>query len=290
MFNNCSQFKTMTDINPSENQGIQNSNSVNQPIPVPAPQSSPVPAPSSGSVNNTKAWPNEPTNFKVINDWGFDTLNGGGWTSEPGDARIVFDSTAPMSKGNVYEQRYATGFVGGISPSNLWTVFSPRSELYLGFWWKMNKDWQQSPANLSKIIFVSTNVSNSVFFYVRGLQGGPYSIGMQYQNSYIDNGELAGFPGIVGTIDLGGNHSTQVTAGEWYRLEVHIKKSTNPKSKDGFIRFWVNGQLNGDYQGMNFETYDFTSVPIVPIFGGTGGVKAHTDYFWYDHIHISSPN
>jgi len=61
-------------------------------------------------------------------------------------------------------------------------------------------------------------------------------------------------------------------------------------SRDGVTRWWVDGVLDGAYTNLQmpadagFVEYDFA-----PIWGGLGGSKSETDFFWFDHAHISVP-
>lgn len=233
-------------------------------------------------------WTNEPAGATVLTDWGWPSLTGSGWHDEGGGTSVASDGTAPLSPSSVLQQTFYTGMPAGISPGNSWYAFpQPTKEVYVGFFWKVNAGFQQHSSNLTKILFLSTTQSNPLFFYMGGPQGSSYQIGMQYQNSTIDNSHISGYPGIIGTFNIGGSQS--VTAGAWARIELYVKRSTTASSKDGILRFWVNGALAREFTNMNFEPYDFASVPIVPVWGGVGGTKSQTDYFWYDHIHISSP-
>lgn len=232
-------------------------------------------------------WTNEPAGANVVTDWGWPTLTGSGWHDEGGSTSVASDSTAPLSPSSVLQQIFYTGMPAGISPGNDWYAFpQPAKEVYVGFWWKPSAGFENHPV-LTKILFLSTTQTNPIFFYMSGT-GPSVRIGMQYQNGTIDNSHLSGFPGVIGTFDIGGGQSVQL--GAWAKLELYVKRSTTPTSRDGIFRYWVNGVLARDITNMNFESYDFASVPIVPVWGGTGGTKTKTDYFSYDHVHISTPN
>ncbi len=232
-------------------------------------------------------WPNEPAGATVITDWGFNTITGSGWHDEGGDTGIVSDSTAPLSPGNVLQQRFSIGFAGGISPGNDWYVFTPTREIYLGFWWKANAGWQAHPTGINKLIFVSTEDGSNPFVLMMYGQN-PYSLAFVYQNIGIDNSHISGFPGVTGTVLWPGGAS--LVPGNWYRIELYMKLSTTSTSLDGIIKWWANGVQAGNLTTVNFAQAGFSSVPIVPIWGGTGSSKTQTDYFWYDHIHLSLPS
>jgi hypothetical protein len=52
----------------------------------------------------------------------------------------------------------------------------------------------------------------------------------------------------------------------------------------------LDGELQGSYTDLQmpadagFVEYDFS-----PTWGGAGGAKTETDFFWFDHVHISAP-
>lgn len=232
-------------------------------------------------------WANQPSGLSVISDWPFSSLAGNGWQDDRGNHLIASDGTAPQSPSNVYQQVFYTGMPAGISPAgDSFTFPAPASEAYVGFWWKPSAGFENHPV-LTKILFLSTTQTNPIFFYMSG-SGPSVRIGMQYQNGTIDNSHISGFPGTIGTFDIGGGEF--VTLGQWAKLELYVKRSTTTTSRDGIFRYWVNGVLAREFTNMNFEPYAFNYIPIAPIWGGTGGTKTRTDTFSYDHIRIASNN
>lgn len=235
-------------------------------------------------------WPNEPSGATVITDWQFNSLSGNGWVDNGGNHGIVSDSSAPLSPGNVYQQNFYVGMQAGISPAGDSFLFpSPSREVYLGFWWKASVGFQQHGSNRTKILFLSDTGGNPLFFYMGGAVGSSrYSIGMQHQNSDICNGDIAGYPGICGTWDIGSGEMFNL--GEWVKIELYVKQSTTTTSQDGILRYWVNGVLARSFTTWNSGQNPFNSVPIVPIWGGVGGIVSTPGTFSYDHIHVSIPN
>ena len=234
----------------------------------------------------------EPTGSSVLTDWPFNSLTGSGWGDAGGSHAIVSDGTAPESPSNVYRQTFYTGMPAGISPANDYYQFPGTTrEVFLCFWWQASAGYQQHGSNRTKIIFLSDTGGNPLFFYMGGAQNGPpgvYYIGMQHQNSDICNDHLSGFPGICGTWDIASGQT--FTAGQWVQLELHARLSTTTTSKDGVLEYWVNGALGRRFTNWNSGQNPFSSVPIVPIWGGVGGTKTQTDYFSYDHMRISVQN
>jgi len=234
-------------------------------------------------------WTNEPAGATPITDWGFPALTGSGWHDEGGHTSIASDSGAPLSPTGVLQHQFYSGMPAGISPGNTWFLFPQTSpEVYLGFWWKASVGFQQHSSGRTKIIFLSDTGGNPLFFYMGGPQGQTYTIGMQHQNSDICNDHLSGYPGICGTWDI--PSGAAFTTGQWVKIELYVKRSTTSTSRDGTLKFWVNGVLACSFTTMNFGPNPFSSVPIVPIWGGVGGTKTQTDNFWYDHVHVSFPS
>ena len=74
---------------------------------------------------------------------------------------------------------------------------------------------------------------------------------------------------------------TSITLGQWHQVEWWAKQS-------GGLRWWVDGVLNGNY---SFSySGPFTMFQFSPTFGGNvGATKTETDYYWFDHVHLSRP-
>ena len=234
-------------------------------------------------------WTNEPASASQITDWGFSTLTGPGWGDEGGSVSIGSDSSAPLSPSTVLQHQFYVGMPAGISPGNTWYLFpQPSPAVYLGFWWKASVGFQQHGSNRTKIVFLSDTGGNPLFFYMGGAQGSSYYIGMQHQNSDICNDHLSGYPGICGTWDI--PSGATIYPGQWAKIELYVKKSTTRTSKDGILRYWVNGVLAREFTTMNFGQNLFSSVPIVPIWGGVGGTVTTPGTFSYDHMHVSIPS
>jgi len=78
----------------------------------------------------------------------------------------------------------------------------------------------------------------------------------------------------------------------WNRIEAYVHASTTSTSRDGIVRWWVNGQLAGNYTNLNYggpvvnewtwnETWD----------GNRNGQGATRDWHhWIDHVRVSTPN
>jgi len=121
-------------------------------------------------------------------------------------------------------------------------------------------------------------------FFVRGPQqngyfgitgpayaGGPFTFGFGHNSGNIDNSHV--WPADLGLGQTPNNVSNpSLVVNTWYRIEVYIKKSTTATSRDGILRYWINGALCANYTNVNYgfaglnewvwsETWDGTVNP-----------------------------
>jgi hypothetical protein len=229
----------------------------------------PPPPPPSGS------WPHEPAGFSTITDNPFDGLTASLWGiyyNASGLVSIVSDPTAPASPSSVVQFQYPAGFAAGVSPGMEAANLGGQKRLYVGLWWKASNPWQGNPTGVNKIQYVFTNSQGSMFMCLYGPDGGPY--------------ELRVFPQFTTSLDqwLSPNvNNVAVSLGVWHRLEWLIDYSGSTSR----IQWWMDGTLIGDYSGVPMPSEGLIEYHMAPVWGGTLGVKTQTDYFWYDHAHIS---
>jgi hypothetical protein len=214
------------------------------------------------------AWPNEPTGMTVATDMPWDAITALGWTTyqHAADVSTVADASAPFSPVNVLQQRYPIGFVGGSSPGNAnYTLPPGMRELYVGMWWKPSNPWQPHSSGVNKIAFFKyADGTQQEIAVMRGT--GPYYLEMERESTE--------------TLWLGFDN-VPVTLGVWHRLEFYFRPS------DGTIKFWFDGTLVGSYTGRTFPNQDWGYIALDPTWGGVGESKTETDYYWYDHTHVS---
>jgi hypothetical protein len=93
-----------------------------------------------------------------------------------------------------------------------------------------------------------------------------------------------------GTRNLSGNVSEpEISLGEWHQVEIYFRQSTTETSMDGTLRWWLDGELVGDHDNVNFVADDFQHFELAPTWGGIGEVKTQDDFYWFDHVRISAP-
>ena len=226
------------------------------------------------------SWPNEPAGLAVRTDYAFpDAIpvtnadvpipGGSGWNSiynGAGNVSLVPGVGAPMSPSTVLQLMYPVGFVAGSGPGTVYYNLPSVNKLYVGFWWKPSNPWQGHPSGVNKMTFVFTG-SGSMPLIMYGPPGGPY--------------ELKFEPEFGNTYWLEPDVHVPVTLGVWHRVELFLDAGA------GTADWWLDGQRIGHATGVPyggpFVLWEFAST-----WGGIGGTKTETDYFWFDHAHLSS--
>ncbi|MFO0773271.1 MAG: hypothetical protein U0172_01225 [Nitrospiraceae bacterium] len=237
-----------------------------------------------------QAWPNEPSGATVLTDSNYNCLVCNGWDiSGNSGMSIVADATAPFSPSNVMQHKFSSGLPGGRSVGvSYFPVVPTRRELYMGFWWKASSSWEggslgggqkisfiQGAGAWNMVMLLNPNRKLSVYF--------PNT--EQVQNCQLQ-GAWGDCPGSVQVFPNAAN--PEITLDTWHRIEYYVKLSTTSTSQDGVIRWWVDGQLNGNFTNANFPQYQIIQAEFDPTWGNVGDTKSTTHYFWYDHVHVST--
>lgn len=312
-YNACGKFQVIEDHSNSnfaqaaseqENETPQNQ----QPAPTPLPSvgqtppinpsPNPVPSPTSGgqpipgTINSSKPWTNEPSGSLVLLDCGFDDATCGGklddtYKSNGKTLNVVQDSTAPLSKSNVmrsslFYPNKSGGTQLGFYPSQA------AKQIYVGMFWRTNLEFSGNLVEMNKMFFMRGPSSNGFFGQLNYGVPGFFKIGFSHNSGTLNNSHTcAADLGLTCYPNVG---SGIVATGQWHLLEFYMKGSTTLTSRDGILRWWVDGVLTGNYTNFNYgpsfneliwsETWDG--------FGNGTGFKADAHHF-IDHIHISIP-
>jgi hypothetical protein len=149
------------------------------------------------------------------------------------------------------------------------------------------------------MLFARNPSVDNNFLVWQGGPGGAKTLKWYMQASY-DN---CGHPGEFGMCYSRGDGTGwfepnagngTVTAGSgWHRIEVYLKTSTSKTSRDGAVKWWLDGQLIGNYPSINLSpgglqefqinhTWDGSSCLVAPARDMT---KAWHHY--WDHLHLS---
>lgn len=226
-------------------------------------------------------WPHEPAGYEQITDQPFESLTSLGWGiafNERGGVTTEIDPTAPLSPATVARFAYPVGFRGGRAPGTQFLDFPGRTGLFIGTWWKPSDPWEGHPSNVNKVQFLfPSNGAGNLTLVMYGPPGGPYELRTALQFKRADR-RIWLVPNV---------HNVAVTLGEWHRIEWQVTYHTASDPPNGVVRWWLDGELVGDYRDVLFPTEPLGQFQLSPTWGGVDGVKSQDDFFWYDHVYVS---
>ena len=236
-----------------------------------------------------QTWPNEPDGSTQLLDCNFSSTPAACGIQDVYSSAIQdTDGTATVSPSGVIRSTIYAGNTSGGMQLN-YVAPSVYNEWYVGIVFRTNAGFEgRTTAN--KTFFVRGPGTNGFF----GLGGPPGStswpVYFGHNTASFDNSHTCAFDlGLVCNPNAG---SSNVARGSWAKVEAYFKKSTTSTSRDGIVRWWVNGVLVGNYTTMNYspsginewvwsETWDGTVTNPIP--------SVDWSYF-IDHLHISIPN
>lgn len=226
------------------------------------------------------AGPHLPTGLTVESVYDFpdpipasqaDTLLSDSWHviyNGPGNLTQVVDASAPVP-GTVLSVRFPQGFAGGSGPGELWRPLRGGQQVYLAFRVKVQVPWQGHPSNVNKLAYVFTNSAGSIFLCFYGTPGGPY--------------HLRAFPQFTTSADTWLTPNQDPTPfpvdGQYHLVEWYVDHGT--------VAWALDGTIQGEYSGLPIPSDPFTQMNLDAVWGGAGGVKAETDYLFYDGVYLA---
>jgi len=215
-----------------------------------------------------------------------------------GSAEIVQDATAPVSPPNVMKSTLPAFAYQGGTQLNL-SIGSPRTDMYCRINWRTNAGFQGRRAQ-DKLFFMRGPDSNGFFGLLGGpTKGGPFTFYFGHNSGNVDNSHtMSSDLGLIGYPNVG---SGVITAGQWTILEAYVKRSTTLTSRDGIVKWWVNGVPAGSYTNINYgpsglnewiwtETWDGCGRNGANCDIGTSALAVNTVEWahYVDHLYISS--
>lgn len=244
------------------------------------------------------AWTNEPSGFSVIVDCPFsNSLCPGMWDAY-NSASFANVPGGPVSPNTVLDDYIGAGSSTG---NGMWGAnLSDAKELYIGTWWSTNSDFQGMCNNANKMLFARSPSIDNNFLVWQGPPGSPKTLKWYMQATY-DN---CGHPGEFGMCYSQGDgtgwfepnvgNGTVSHGSGWHRIEIYLKTSTTKTSRDGSVKWWIDGQPVGNYPTVNLSpgglqefqinhTWDGSSCLVAP----NRDMSKSWHHYW-DHLHIST--
>jgi hypothetical protein len=206
----------------------------------------------------------------------FDLLDALGWSiAYNTGVSVALDLSAPTSPPAVLQFVYQSGFTAGHAPGTVYFPLGSVRRIYSGVWWKASDPWQGDASNVNKLEFVmAANGGGGMYLCMYGPPSGPFELRVANQ---LTGGDSRGW--------LTPNRSrVSVALGAWHHVEWQVSFASAPGRNDGVVRWWLDGQLIGEYTDFVTPATTLVEYQLSPTFGGAAGTKIETDYFWVDHI------
>ena len=235
-------------------------------------------------------WTNEPSGANVLIDCPFNSVSACGILDVYNSAQLGVDSTAPISPNNSAKAvLYARAGQGGMQL--IYTTPNPVREIFVGFTWRTNPQFQGRIVQ-NKLFFIRGNTLGNGYFGMWNPPGSPTMVmGWGHNTSGLDNSHTCQYDSGLWCPPNAG--PSLITLGQWAKIEVYQKASTTATSRDGILRWWVNGVMGGNYSNLNYSPSGLTEWQWNNTWDGAQdmGTSNTVDWeHWIDHIHVSLPN
>jgi len=232
-------------------------------------------------------WTNEPAGASVVQDCSFSGPPSACGILDVYSSSIQdTDSTATASPSGVIRSTLNAGNdAGGMQIG--WSPSQIANQMYVGMVWRTNP--QFNCFNIAnKMWFMRGPGTNGFFGLDCGSGDRSAAILFGHNTGGLDNSHTCQLD--LGLVCRQNVNGLRITLGAWTKLEAYIKRSTTATSRDGIVRWWINGVLVGDYSNLNYpaglnewvwtETWGGVPAAYIP-------TVAMSHYL--DHLHISIP-
>ncbi len=238
--------------------------------------------------------PNEPAGFHSVSARSFDVVGEHGWYDRTDDDNYsvgVADTQAPSS--HVGRVRFWKGMTGGRSPVSTATRldFSPRSNVYVSFWLKLDANWQGHQSGVNKILFITDpsygGGGDPVYIAAYGGGDGPLELQIRLQGPY-DEGSLGN-----GSANLRPNTGNgELIRGQWHHVELLLRMNKESQN-DGTAIGWLDGRKVIEYTDVKYigdsgAVHSFDNVRWGPVWGGVDDVIATDMYMFLDDFYVAT--
>lgn len=232
----------------------------------------------------------QPAGATQLVDFDFSTNQTNSSICDPvyaGGGYIESDASAPISPPSIL--KHAWPYNSGGNTPVITCPFGGKQDVYVCYSFKYSNPFlgQQNLCNKIAAIWVGGSI---LWFEMFGQQqGGPYTHGqiLSFYNTGGNQHLGNGFGDNGGTWKLFPNINNPVsTLGTWHVVEIYGKLSSTPFSKDGILRWWVDGVLHGDYNTVNYPAGGFEQVQFTPTWDHAN--HPAVDYQWFDHLRVTT--
>jgi len=243
----------------------------------------------------SSSWTNAPAGGTVLIDSAFDDINGFIDDYPVAGSHIETISDAPFSPSKALVHRlYPLALTGGgqLRCSSAPTRYR---EMYIGLRWRTNPQFQGRTVG-NKLFFIrgAPPISNGVFlFHNTSLSNGQGQMLFATNTYGIDNPHILGASYVPFWPNVGNG---TLTRGVWHKLEAWVRCSTTRTARDGAVKWWVNDNLVGYYEGINYcgPNGEFNDeICINETWDGAGDMGSVNTVTWehvYDHCIVVGKN
>lgn len=222
-------------------------------------------------------WPHQPAGFRTLTDQPWLGVQSLGWQylrrGASKDAIILTDTTAPLSPPTALRIIFTPDMGSDQEPGVHWLPMNTR-EVYWAYSLRISPGWHASPAGACKMTYCMAPNSNlwTALNHPPGLVGPPFHA--VARTEWLGRYWLPQTP-------------TPITPGAWFFYEWYTKLASSASATDGILRWWVNGQLNGDYTNVpGTPASGFGEFQIAPTVQQPPPVEQYMDV---DHMYVSTP-
>jgi hypothetical protein len=213
-----------------------------------------------------------------FNEQGWNTIAGNGWSylrrASSRDDEVIADDTAPFSPPDVLQIVFTPDMVRDHEPSVHWVALPQVRELKATWWMKLSPNWSTSPAGGGKISFAWAPDGEGQVYSNIGGSSAPHRININTE--WAPYGQNFWEPNVT---------ATPITYGQWYRVEWYMKWESRPGARDGIIRWWVNGRVNGDYRNVRYPACCFQQFEFAPT---RQNPPRAVEYLYIDHTELQT--
>lgn len=268
-------------------------------------------------------WPNQPAGAPVVAECDFENskdcgvfqgyYGGGGLTTLP---------DAPYSPNGVFYNFMAAGASSGNGYGLAYQGSRNMKDIYAGFYWKMNADFE-GYVTANKLFFLRDFGNSDPACNTNGVWTVAGNDGIDARNfpftmvfshntgGGVNNSHACPADPALGLVCFPNVSNTPIKKDQWYLVEAYVKASTcgnGPNcppggSRDGIVRWWIDGVLQGDYTNMNYGCGTVNEFLIDHTWDGQLAAQCRSDTgdyrsrdcskewrHYFDHVRVAAPD